>query len=101
MLPPLLEPTEERFSSPITQRAEAPLATAEPKDISSAHFKGALDYVRAQSILRGSFEGKLTAEPLVAAHKLCVFACLSEPIFLTVLQRRCGVQEFLLLNFVC
>lgn len=45
-----------------------PLAAAEPKDISSVHFKGALDYVRAQSILRGSFEGKLTAEPLVAAR---------------------------------
>ena len=59
-------PAEKRFSSPITQRAETPLAAAEPKDISSVHFKGALDYVRAQSILRGSFEGKLAAEPLVA-----------------------------------
>ena len=68
VLPLHLEPAEERFSSPITQRAEMPLAAAEPKDISSVHFKGALDYVRAQSILRGSFEGKLTAEPLVAAR---------------------------------
>ena len=91
MLPLHLEPAEERFSSPITQRAEMPLAAAEPKDISSVHFKGALDCVRAQSILRGSFEGKLTAEPLVAAQCIyvcvcvCVFVCLSKPILLTAL----------------
>lgn len=48
MLPLHLEPSEERFSSPITQRAEMPLAAAEPKDISSAYFKGALDYVHAR-----------------------------------------------------
>ena len=89
VLPLHLEPAEERFSSPITQRAEMPLAAAEPKDISSVHFKGALDYVRAQSILRGSFEGKLTAEPLVATQCVCVcvcvclFVCLSKPILLT------------------
>lgn len=83
VLPLHLKPAEERFSSPITQRAEMPLAAAEPKDISSVHFKGALDYVRAQSILRGSFEGKLSAEPLVATPCVCVCVCLSKPIFLT------------------
>ncbi len=76
VLPLHLEPAEERFSSPTTQRAEMPLAAAEPKDISSVHFKGALDYVRAQSILRGSFEGKLAAQPLVAALCVCVCVCL-------------------------
>lgn len=31
----------------------------------------------AQSILRGSFEGKLSAEPLVAAQCVCLFVCLN------------------------
>lgn len=98
MLPLHLEPAEERFSSPITQRAEMPLAAAEPKDISSVHFKGALDYVREQSILRGSFEGKLTAEPLVAAQFVCgvcvVFVCLFvclNPFYSLLLPLCCGV----------
>lgn len=70
-------------------------AAAEPKDIWSAHFKGALDYVRAQSILRGSFEGKLSAEPLVAARRLsvCAFVCLN-PFFSLFLEPSCGVLSF-------
>lgn len=95
-----LEPAEQRFSSPITQRAEMPLAAAEPKDISSVHFKGALDYVHAQTILRGSFEGKLTAEPLVATQCMCV--CLLNPFFSLPLPLCCGIgRGFLFQKLNC
>lgn len=79
-------------SPPITWRAEMPLAAAEPKDISSVHFKEGLDYVCTQTILRGSVEGNL-----VQSHwwpLLCVY--LSKPILLTAfatMQWRCtGLQ---------
>lgn len=62
------------FSSPITWRAETPLASSRAK----RHFKCALQRghgLCSQSILRGSFEGNLSSEPLVAAR--CLFVCLN------------------------
>lgn len=87
VLPLHLEPAEERFSSPITQRAEMPLAAAEPKDISSAYFKGALDYVRARLSWGDPLKGNLLQShwwPLSVVC-VCVCFCLSKPILLTAL----------------
>lgn len=81
--------TSSCFSSPTTWRVETPLASSRAK----RHFQCALQRglgLCSQSILRGSFEGNLTSEPLVAAR--CLFVCLNPfySLLATVLRWRWG-----------
>lgn len=80
VLPLHLGPPEERIPFP-TPLPEMSLADAAPKDVWSVHFKGALDYVHAQSIRRGR---PLKGGGCGATGGRLVCACLSESVEATM-----------------